>query len=124
LRGGSEEDIVGCRVGTVQGVFEMHARVSTFQGPLDQTVEGIRIAREQILSAARLHDGFRGIYILFDRESGRSISITLWETEEDLRASEEAARRARSESVEMSGDEIAGVERYEVALRELVDKGN
>lgn len=102
----------------------MHARVSTFQGPLDQTVKGIRVAREQILPAARLQEGFRGLYILFDRESGRSLSITLWETEEDLRASEEAAQRARSESAERSGEEIVGVERYEVALRELVDGGS
>ncbi len=98
----------------------MYARVSTFQGPVDQTAEGIRVAREQILPAARLQDGFRGIYILFDRESGRSLAMTLWESEEDMRASEEAALRARSESAEKSGEDIVGVERYEVALRELV----
>ena len=54
----------------------MFARVSTFQGPPDQTAEGIRVAREQILPAARLMDGFKGIYLLFDRESGKSLSVT------------------------------------------------
>ncbi len=97
----------------------MFARVSTFQGPLDQTAEGIRIAREQILPAARLQDGFLGIYLLYDREGGRSLAVTLWETEEDMRASEEAALRARTESAEVSGDVILGVERYEVVLQEL-----
>ena len=97
----------------------MFARVSTFQGPPDQTAEGIRVAREQILPAARLQDGFLGIYLLYDRERGRSLAITLWETEEDMRASEEAALRARTESAEASGDVILGVERYEVALQEL-----
>ncbi len=97
----------------------MFARVSTFQGRPDQTAEGIRIAREQILPAARLQDGFLGIYLLYDREGGRSLAITLWETEEDMRASEEAALRARTESAEVSGDVIVGVERYEVALQEL-----
>jgi heme-degrading monooxygenase HmoA len=97
----------------------MFARVSTFQGPPDQTAEGIRIAREQILPAARLQDGFKGIYLLFDHESGRSLSITLWETEEDMQASEEAASRARTESVEAAGETIVSVERYEVALQEL-----
>lgn len=100
----------------------MYARVSTFQGPADQTAEGIRVAREQILPAARLQEGFRGIYILFDRHSGRSLAMTLWESEEDMRASEQAALRARSESAEASGEDIVGVERYEVALRELVDQ--
>ncbi len=97
----------------------MFARVSTFQGPPDRTADGIRVAREQILPAARLQDGFLGIYLLFDRESGRSLSITLWETEEDMRASEEAALRARTESADVSGDVVVGVERYEVALQEL-----
>jgi heme-degrading monooxygenase HmoA len=101
------------------GGFGMFARVSTFQGSPDQTAESISVAREQILPAARLQDGFRGIYILFDRETGRSLSITLWETEEDLRASEEAALRARTESAAAAGEVVLGVERYEVALREL-----
>jgi heme-degrading monooxygenase HmoA len=95
------------------------ARVSTFQGAPDQTAEGIRVAREQILPAARLQDGFRGIYLLFDRESGKSLSVTLWETEEDMRASEEAARRARDESAAATGETVLGVERYEVALQDL-----
>lgn len=99
----------------------MFARVSTFQGPPDQTAEGIRVAREQILPTARLMDGFKGIYLLFDRESGRSLSITLWETEADMQASEVAASRARAESAEASGETVVGVERYEVALRELID---
>ncbi len=97
----------------------MFARVSTFQGSPDQTAEGIRVAREQILPVARLQDGFKGIFILFDRESGRSLSITLWETEEDMKASEDAALRARNESAEAAGEIIVGVERYEVALQEL-----
>ena len=97
----------------------MFARVSTFQGQPDQTAEGIKVAREQILPAARLQDGFRGIYLLFDRESGRSLSITLWETEEDMKASEDAALRARTESAEAAGEVIVGVERYEVALKDL-----
>jgi heme-degrading monooxygenase HmoA len=97
----------------------LFARVSTFEGPPDQTSEGIRVAREQILPVARLQDGFVGIYLLYDRERGRSLAITLWETEEDMRASEEAALRARTASALASGDVMVGVERYEVALQEL-----
>jgi heme-degrading monooxygenase HmoA len=102
-----------------RGGIALFARVSTFQGPPDQTSEGIRVAREQILPAARLQDGFVGIYLLYDRESGRSLAITIWKTEADMRASEEAALRARTESAQASGDAIVGVERYEVALQEL-----
>ena len=66
-----------------------------------------------------MQEGFRGIYLLHDPHSGRSISVTLWENEQDISSSEEAARRARSESVGASGDEVVSVERYEVALSEL-----
>lgn len=99
----------------------MFARVSTFQGSPDQTAEGIRVTREQILPAAKLMDGFKGIYLLYDRESGKSLSVTLWETEVDMRASEEAANRVRVQSAEASGEKVINVERYEVALQVLVD---
>ena len=36
-------------------------------------------------------------------------------------ASEEAASRVRAESAEASGETVVSVERYEVALRELID---
>ena len=97
----------------------MFARLSTFQGPPDQTAEGIRVARDQILPVARLQEGFKGIFILYDSESGRSLSLTLWESEDDMHASEEAALRVRTESAEAAGEVVVGVERYEVVLHEL-----
>ena len=99
----------------------MFARVSTFQGSPDHTAEGLRVAREQVLPAATLMDGFKGIYLLYDQESGKSLSLTLWETEADMRASEEAANRVRAQSAEASGDKVINVERYEVAIQMLVD---
>ena len=87
----------------------MFARVSTFQGPPDQTAEGIRLAREQILPAARLMDGFKGIYLLYDRESGKSLSVTLWETEADMQASEEAASQVRTQSAVSCTNDRAGL---------------
>ena len=41
----------------------MYARVSTFEGPPEQTAEGIRVARRQFLPAAQLQEGFRGMYL-------------------------------------------------------------
>ncbi|MDQ3636516.1 MAG: hypothetical protein M3426_00760 [Actinomycetota bacterium] len=99
----------------------MFARVSTYEGSPDHTAEGLRVAREQILPAAKLMDGFKGIYLLYDRESAKSLSLTLWETEADMRASEEAANRVRARSAKVSGEKVINVERYEVALQTLVD---
>ncbi len=99
----------------------MFARISTFQGPPDQTAEGIRVAREQILPAARLQEGFLGIYLLYDRESGRSLSITFWESEEDMKASEELGDQTRREAAETGeASNEPRVQRFEVLLDDMV----
>ncbi len=94
----------------------MFARVSTLRGPADKIDEGIRHVRENVLPRAEQLDGYKGAYLLVDRDSGTSVSVTLWESEEAMRASEEAADRLRSNAAEGTGAEIASVERYEVAI--------
>lgn len=94
----------------------MFARVSTYQGPPDQIDKGVRHAQESILPRIQEMDGFQGVYFLVDRQSGKGLSITLWESEEAMHASEEAANQLRSESAEASGEEVLGVERYEVVI--------
>ncbi len=96
----------------------MFARVSTYEGPPDRMQEGISHARERILPAVRNIAGFSGVLFLADRETGKALSITLWESEQAMRDSEEASR-LRSESAEAGGETIAGVERYEVPIFEV-----
>lgn len=96
----------------------MFARVNIFKGSGDVMEDATRIAREKALPALREVDGFAGLLILEDRKLGRSIGITFWQTEEALQASEEAADRMRSETAAEAGEEIVGVERYEVTLDE------
>jgi len=94
----------------------MFARVSTFQGGSGNTEDALRNVREQVLPAAEQLEGFAGMLVLVGHDAGRTMSVTLWETEEQMRASEEAANRLRSESAEATGDEVVSVERFEVAL--------
>jgi heme-degrading monooxygenase HmoA len=94
----------------------MFARVSTYEGSSERTDEGIRLARESILPRLHQLDGFEGAYYLVDRRSGKAISITLWESEEAMRASEEAADELRSESAGAASATVESVERYEVAI--------
>ena len=98
----------------------MYARMSVFEGPPDMVDEGVRQAREVILPQAKEMDpGFKGIIALTDRQSGKLLGITFWESEEAMRASEEGATHLREESAEAGGGTVAGVERYEVGLFEL-----
>ena len=56
---------------------------------------------------------------LGDRHSGKALSITLWESEEEMRATEQDANQLRSAWSETSGQEIASIESYEVGLYEV-----
>jgi heme-degrading monooxygenase HmoA len=97
----------------------MHARVSTFQGSPDQMDEASQMVREQVLPEARQREGFKGVISLLDRSSGKSIAVTLWESEDAMRASEGWADQAREQSAAAGGGQISGVERYEVDILEV-----
>jgi hypothetical protein len=53
---------------------------------------------------------------LADRRSGRMTAITLWESEDALRQSEEKANKLREEAAERGRQSIGKVDRYEVAV--------
>jgi heme-degrading monooxygenase HmoA len=97
----------------------VHARVSIFEGSPEHIDQSLRQAREVVLPRGRQMEGFKGMIALGDRQSGKTLGITFWESEEALRASEEAANQLRDESAEASEETIASVERYEVGLFEV-----
>jgi hypothetical protein len=109
-------------VGGVEGKeawSTMHARVSILEGPPDKLDEGVRYLREEVQAGWETDPGFKGAIVLNDRQSGKMLGITFWAREEDMRAMEEDANRVRSKVAETTGQEIASVERYEVALFEV-----
>src|SRR5437588_12693698 len=68
----------------------MHARVvfTQAQTGTGRTDEAIRLYRDAVVPAAKQQRGFKGMLQLVDRATGKGISISLWETEADLKASE------------------------------------
>jgi hypothetical protein len=97
----------------------MFARVSRFEGSPEGIDEALGHVREQILPQIQRQDGSKGLIALGDRRSGTVLGVTLWESEEDMRASEEEADRLREESAEVSNQTVADVKRYEVSLFEV-----
>ncbi len=97
----------------------MYARVSTLKGSPEQIDEGLRYLSEEILPTGKDDPGFKGLIALGDRQSGKTLSITLWDSEEDMRATEQDANQLRSAWAETSGQEIASIESYEVGLFEV-----
>jgi heme-degrading monooxygenase HmoA len=96
----------------------MWARVSTYEGPPENIDEDLRYSEEEILPQARQLTGFRGVYALADRQTGRTMSMTLWDSEEDMRASETEADRLRQDGTDHAGGKIVSVERFEVTYQE------
>ena len=92
------------------------ARVSVLEGASDSIDEGIRFIQQHIVPAANDISGWRGIIGLVDRANGRSLTITLWDGDESLAASETWANQARSEAAAAMAESITAVNRYEVAL--------
>jgi heme-degrading monooxygenase HmoA len=98
----------------------MYGRVTRLEGSPDQIEQGNQFMEQTILPAARQLEGFRGVLSLTDRANGRGLTVTLWDTEEAMQASEEAANRLRDEAARAFGGTIVGVDRYEVTFSELV----
>ncbi len=95
----------------------MFARVSSYQFPANQADQAVQAFSTAINSLRELDDA-KGAYLLLDRRSGKALTITLWQTEEALQASEEAANKLRSDAAGSGGGTVQSVERYEVALFE------
>ena len=70
----------------------MHARSNTARWNKDQLEHAMQLTRDVIIPAYREAKGFRGYVLLTKPEDDTAVALTLWDTEEDMRASEEIAR--------------------------------
>jgi hypothetical protein len=94
----------------------MHARVNTITGSPDQADAGISDFKENVTPWIKANGG-RGGILLIDRETGKALAITLWNDEEAMRQSEEAANdHRRRVTDEMQANQSPTVERFEVAV--------
>lgn len=66
----------------------MFARTTVMQGRPDTMSEAAKIFSESVIPAAKLQEGFKGALFLTDPKTGRGMSVTMWQTEEDLKAGE------------------------------------
>ena len=100
----------------------MFARVTTFEGPREHVDEFRHALVEHMLPALRRLKGYQGVLILTDRQGGKVLGVALWETEEAMGASEEAAYWFRTYGAEAAGERVTSVERYEVVFSEVVKR--
>ena len=68
----------------------MFARITTTQMKTDKMDDAIRLYKESVVTSIKSQKGFRGIYLLSDFKTGKSLSISMWDSEEDAVATEKS----------------------------------
>jgi hypothetical protein len=96
------------------------ARVSVLEGSADAIDSGLDKTRGETLPKVRAIAGNVGAIGLADRDNGRVSMITLWDSADALRASEQAADQLREQTADLGGQKITTVARYEVAMAQSV----
>lgn len=79
-----------------------------------------RLAAESMVAWLREFDGYRGLLVFADPETGTARIMTLWESTEDLERSARGRGQVRESMVAAAGAEIESVERYELVLDDRV----
>jgi heme-degrading monooxygenase HmoA len=100
----------------------MLARVSRYEVGAD-SIAGAAEAFGEAAKAIEQLDGFAGGYVLVDHEDGRTMTVTLWENQAALEASESVARGARNSAADAVGGSVLSVEKFD-GVRELKHRGD
>jgi heme-degrading monooxygenase HmoA len=95
----------------------MFAQVNSVQTTADKLAGLLKFCQEQ-LPAVRETPGFKGVYLLADRHSGKIMTISLWDSYDDLRQNNEArGAQVRKEASSELGIAPTPVDIYEVVLQ-------
>jgi quinol monooxygenase YgiN len=93
----------------------MYARSTTIKGDPGALDAGITYVRDEVLPVVTTMDGCMGMSMVVDRESGRCIATTSWETKEAMDASLANITAYRSRAADILGGSPE-IEEWEVAL--------
>lgn len=91
----------------------MYARSTTVQAHPESIDTGIAYIRDEVQPALLATDGCIGLSLIVDRESGRCIATSAWETAEAMHRSEANVRSLRDHAAELLGNR-AQVDEWEI----------
>ena len=95
----------------------MHARTTTVEGQPERIDDVVRQIESDVLPLLQEQQGFKGFTVHVDRSRGKVVGTSYWESEEAMRASEEAVRGPREEAAQRGGASGGPtVEHFEVAI--------
>ena len=93
---------------------------TTVQGGGPQVVETARMAGESMLTWLREFDGYQGLVILADPETGMARFMTKWDSKEAVQRSEQGRRQVRESMIAAAGAQLEQVELFEVVFDDRV----
>ena len=94
----------------------MYARIQTFHQPVDK-LDGLAAIIEAQFAGDARPQGLKGAQFLVDRENGKALLISLWETADALRRLEAHNDAAREQVRAKAGIEPPAAEIFEVAFQ-------
>ena len=68
----------------------MYARLVTTYVKKGKMDEALKLFEDSVIPEGKAQEGYLGIYLLTNKQTGKIVSITLWDTKEDARANEES----------------------------------
>jgi heme-degrading monooxygenase HmoA len=95
----------------------MYARVLRVNGDPAKADDGIETYRSRVAPALKEQGGYAGARLLINRETGAGMSITFWQDEQTLRASEAALASVRGDTMSRFGANDPTAENYEVVVQ-------
>jgi heme-degrading monooxygenase HmoA len=93
----------------------MYARTTTITADPKRMDDGIADVRDNVMPAVSDMDGCVGLSMLCDRDSGRCLVTTAWETEEAMAATRERVLAMRQRAAEQFGARDSQVQEWEIA---------
>ena len=94
----------------------MYARTTTVHADPQRIDEGVRYVRDEVMPAVRSMPGCMGLSMLCERDSGRCIVTTSWDSAESISASRDAVRTMRQEASDRLGARDMTVDEWEMVV--------
>ncbi len=82
------------------------ARIGTWEGSPEDLERWVQRTREEVKPSVRADPGLVAAYWLADRAAGKGMIVTLWESDEAMRASE-ARRQRQSATTSATGARVS-----------------
>jgi heme-degrading monooxygenase HmoA len=92
----------------------MFARVTAYHA--DEDSRKLMEAFQDTMGPLQQVEGFSHAYFLVDADTGRAVSMTIWESEAAMAASEAGGEQRRQRRSEISGASVDSIDHYEVGL--------